>query len=117
MENFNWVGLITALGGFGAAALFVREITRMFGLLRRGVAAKESTRRGDIVAQRDHALKERDIALSRAAVAEGRYDLELKNRRLLQTHVARLERQIILAGAEPPTWPVIDETTDLPKRT
>lgn len=112
MESFNWIGLITALGGLGAAALFTRELVNIVSLLRKGVAAKENRRRSDIIAQRDAALAERDAAIRRAAEAQARVDQELENRRILQAFAARLERQLIIAGTDPHPWPDIDETTD-----
>lgn len=115
MIDFNWIGLITALGGFGAAALFVREIFNIVTLLRNGVAAKETQRRNDIIAQRDAAIAERDRANERAAAAEQRVDRERENRRRLSTHASTLERAVILAGITPPTWPEFDETTDNPR--
>ena len=113
----SWIGPITALGGLGAIALFARELVNIFGLLRKGVAARESKRRHDIVAQRDKAIAERDAAYRRAAAAEARVDRERENRRLLSEYAARLLRQLLIAGVEAfAPWPDIDETTDIPKR-
>jgi hypothetical protein len=115
VENFNWVALITALGGFGAAALFVREIVNIITLMRKGVAAKESRRSNDIIAQRDAAIAERDAANARATEAEKRTDRERENRRRLEWYAARLHRDLVMVGASPDPWPEIDETTEITK--
>ncbi len=115
MEGNNWIGIITALGGLGAIALFAREIVAIVKLLRNGVAARESRRRNDIIAQRDAAIAERDTANRRAAAAEARTDPERENRRRLGTYAAQLERALILAGGAPAPWPDIDETTEITK--
>ncbi|MBP2419989.1 hypothetical protein [Microbacterium imperiale] len=111
----NWIGIITALGGLGAIALFFREIVAIVKLLRNGVAARESRRKNDIIAQRDAAIAERDAANQRAAAAEARTDRERENRRLVEGLAARLERKLILAGGTPDPWPDIDETTEITK--
>lgn len=110
-EDFNWIAFVTALGGASAIGLFFREIFNIFTLLRKGVSAKESKRRGDIVAQRDHAIQRAERAELRAEEAENRVDAERENRRIVWAHAARLERLLLLAGIEPGTFPDIDETT------
>jgi hypothetical protein len=105
----SWIPIITGLGGLGAIALFFREIVAIVKMLRNGVAARESTRKSDIIAQRDDAV-------ARAAASEARTDRERENRRLIEAHAARLQRQLILGGGEPPEWPDIDETTDITNR-
>lgn len=113
----SWIGPITALGGLGAIALFTREIVNIFGLMRKGVSARESKRRTDIVAQRDMAIAERDAAYQRAEEAEARVDRERANRRRLSEYAARLLRHLIVSGVEAPMpWPDIDETTEITKK-
>lgn len=111
----SWIPIITGLGGLGAIALFFREIVAIAKLLRNGVAARESKRRNDIIAQRDAAIAERDAANKRAAEAEKRTDRERANRRVLETHAAHLEVALIRAGGAPNAWPDIDETTEITK--
>lgn len=97
----NLVPILVALLGAGGLGVFAREVADIVTKLKHGVSAREGKRRTDIVAQRD------------AAVLDA--DMERRNRIKLQTFAARMERQLILAGIDPPSWPRLEEGDRKPK--
>lgn len=101
----NWIAIITALGGLGAVALCLREIVAMVKLLRSGVAARESRRRNDIIAQRDAAIAERDAANQRAADADRTADAEREKRIAWREHAGALTWQLRINGVQPHELP------------
>lgn len=103
-EDVNLVALIVAVLGAGGVGAFFREIVSVIAKVREGVSAKESTRKTDLVAQRDQAL-------AREADAEARADSEATKRRKTQEYASRLRRAWIEQGLTPPDWPDIEDTT------
>ena len=81
-------------------------------LARKGVSGKEDRRRGDIIAQRDHARALQLEAESGERAADARADRERLNRIAWQEHAARLRRRLIDNGVDPDPEPVIDDTTE-----
>jgi hypothetical protein len=96
--------LVAALGAGGLGAI-LREIFAGLGKLTRGVSLKESTRKIDLVSQRDDALR-------RASHLQDERDREERNRRRIEAYTARLERLLILAGLDGqlPAQPVLEDT-------
>ncbi|MDZ4044698.1 MAG: hypothetical protein U1E32_02835, partial [Rhodoglobus sp.] len=86
--------------GWGA---MLREIFAAVGKLLGGMSARESTRKVDIVQQRD-------AALAREARAWTLVDAEAAKRRRVQEWAAMLQRQLILAGIDPTPEPVLEQT-------
>jgi uncharacterized protein YaiL (DUF2058 family) len=91
---------ILGAGGFGA---FFREIVAGIIKVVGGMSARESSRKVDIVQQRD-------AALAREAKAWRLVDEEAAKRRVEQEYAARLRRQLIEAGIEPDEAPVREKT-------
>jgi len=96
--------LITALGaGSGGAAL----LALINGLIKwlSGAAGRERIRNTTLAEQRATAIKERNDAVAdrdeKVDKAEAERDAADKLRRQAEEHVAKLQRQLILAGIEP----------------
>lgn len=104
METNATTLLVAALGAGGLGAI-LREIFVGIGKLARGVSLKESSRKTDLVNERDEALR-------RAGHLQDERDREERNRRRVEAHTARLERIIILAGldAQLPLPPELEDT-------
>ena len=96
--------LVAALGAGGIGAI-LREILSGIAKIARGVSLKESSRRVDLVTERDDALR-------RAGHLSDERDREESNRRIVQRHAAHLERIIIIAGLHEqlPPLPVLEDT-------
>lgn len=96
--------LVAALGSGGLGAI-LREIVVGISKHARGISLKESTRKTDLV-------NERDDALRRAGYLQDERDREERNRRRIERYTARLERIIILAGldAQIPSPPQLEDT-------
>lgn len=96
--------LVAALGAGGLGAI-LRELFTGVARMARGVAVKESTRKNDLVSERDEALR-------RAGHLQRERDREERNRRRMEAHTAKLERIIIIAGldAQLPQLPVLEDT-------
>lgn len=103
-EAVNLVALAVAILGAGGVGAFFREIASGITKVREGVSAKETTRKSDLVAQRD-------AAIARELAAEERADDEARKRRLTQEYASRLRRDWIERGLTPPDWPDIEDTT------
>jgi hypothetical protein len=95
--------LLVALGGGAGVALMLREFVAVFATIRSGVSAKEGKRKTDIVQQRDEALE-------RARLADGRADDEATKRRAYQEYASRLRRQLIENGLTPGDEPDVATT-------
>lgn len=98
--------LVAVLGGGGLGAI-LREIISGIGKIARGVSLKESSRRVDLVTERDDALR-------RAGHLSDERDREGRNRRLLFLHTAHLESILIREGLRdkiPPTPKLEDAIT------
>jgi hypothetical protein len=99
----DWVPIIAAVLGAGGVGAMLREIFAAVGKLLGGMSARESTRKVDIVQQRD-------AALARESRAWTLVDAEAEKRRKTQEYAARLRRQIIGLGGEPDPEPVLEQT-------
>lgn len=109
MQDINLVALLVAVIGAGGVGAAIREIVSVITKVRDGVAAKESTRKHDLVTQRDKALE-------RAAAAERDRDGQARKRRITEEYASQLRRILIELGVDPPTWPIIDEPDEIPER-
>lgn len=110
--GFNWIGLIAALGGGAGIALMFERVFNVVGLIKKGVSARESKRKVDIVAARDAAIARADAAEERARVSDLRADAEWSYRRRAMTYAARLSWQLEKSGIEPHPWPSELEDTE-----
>lgn len=109
----NPVALIVALVGSAGLGGFVKEVLSSVAKLRSGISAKESTRKRDLVGDRDY--------------SDARAELEARNRRRLEEYSSKLRRVIVEEGHQRriPDWPVqetmpsrssfISEVTEQPK--
>lgn len=93
------VGVIVAMGGGAGLLKFVEGVIK----IRSGMSAKESTRKVDIVTQRD-------LAIKRELEAWSRVDAEAEKRRVVQEYASRLRRRLLEAGIEPDPEPVLGKT-------
>lgn len=106
MSSHDLVLLIVACLGSGGLGVFAKDIFSGVGKLRRGVSARETKRRIDIVQQRDEAIDREDEQRARADLS----DIRARNAVEL---VARLRIQLITNGLEPlenDTWTAIQST-------
>jgi hypothetical protein len=106
MSSHDLVLLIVGCLGSGGLGVFAKDIVSGIGKLRRGVSARESSRKIDIVQQRDAAIDREDEQRARADAA----DIRARNAVEL---VARLRIQLITNGIEPlenDTWAAIQST-------
>lgn len=85
--------LFTALGAGGGGAALLALINGLFKWLS-GAARREQIRNTTLAEQRSKAIKEKDDA-------EAETEQEILKRREAEEHVAKLQRQVILLGAEP----------------
>ena len=85
--------LFTALGAGSGGAALLALINGIFKWLS-GAARREQIRNTSIAEQRNKAVKEKDDA-------EAELETEILKRREAEEHVAKLQRQVILLGAEP----------------
>lgn len=85
--------LFTALGAGSGGAALLALINGMFKWLS-GAARREQIRNTTLSQQRAQAIKEKDDA-------ETELELEILKRREAEEHVAKLQRQVILLGADP----------------
>jgi DNA helicase IV len=85
--------LFTALGAGSGGAALLALINGLFKWLS-GAARREQIRNTTLSQQRAAAIKEKDEA-------EAETENEIRKRREAEEHVAKLQRQIILLGAEP----------------
>lgn len=93
------VTLVSALGGGVGIKTLIDGLLK----IRSGMSAKESSRKVDIVQQRDRAIAREERAWKLV-------DVEAEKRRKTQEYAARLRRQIIEAGGEPAAEPVLEQT-------
>lgn len=100
MQDTNWVAVTVALLGAGGIGAAFREIVSVITKVREGVSAKESSRKADLVTQRDEALEREERERERA-------DEEARIRRLTEEYASQLRRDIIEAGSVPAPWPEI----------
>ena len=114
--EINLAAVLVAVIGAGGIGAAIREIVSVITLARKGVSGKEDRRRGDIVAQRDHAQQMQREAEAGERAADARADREREFRIIWQEHASRQRRRLIEAGLEPDPSPDIDETTE-PGRT
>jgi hypothetical protein len=110
--EINWAAVMVAVLGGGGLGVAVREIVSVVTLARSGVSGKEDKRRGDIIAQRDHARLLQLDAEAGERAADARADRERLTRIAWQEHAALLRRRLIENGVDPDPEPVIDETTE-----
>jgi hypothetical protein len=106
MSNSDVVPVIVAALGSGGAGLFLKDLIGSVGKLRRGVSARETQRRIDIIQQRDEAIVREDEQRARADAS----DIRARNAVEL---VARLRVQLLTNGIEPldnETWTAIQST-------
>ena len=103
--DINSTTLIVAALGAGGLGAILREIFSGIGKIARGVSLKESTRKVDLVMERDDALR-------RARHSMNERDREERNRRAMENYAAYLQRIIILAGIseELPPLPDLEDT-------
>ena len=99
----NLLPILVAVLGAGGFGAFFREIVAGVVKVAGGMSARESSRKVDIVQQRD-------AALAREAKAWRLVDEEAAKRRVEQEYAARLRRQLIEAGIEPGESPVREKT-------
>lgn len=101
----NATTLIVAALGAGGLGAVLREIFSGIGKIARGVSLKESTRRTDLVTERDDALR-------RVRVLTEERDREERNRRRVENYSAHLQRIIILEGHDDqlPPRPELEDT-------
>jgi hypothetical protein len=104
-DNINLVALVVAFLGAGGIGVFFREIVSIVTLIKNGVSAKESKRKNDLVAQRDH-----EFARAERAIVER--DMEARNRRRLEEYSAYLRRALVEIRAEHSIreWPDLEDT-------
>lgn len=89
--------LITAIGGSTALTVIINGIAKMAS----GASHRERVRNTTIVSQRTKAIEERALAEKKRDDAEAELDTETRKRREAEEHIAILQRQLILLGAEP----------------
>lgn len=94
MSTTNYLPLVVASIGSGGIGAFVMSIITGIGKLQRGVSARESKRRIDIVQQRDEAITREDEQRARADAADSRARGAIE-------YAARCRIQLINAGIEP----------------
>jgi hypothetical protein len=96
--------LFTALGAGSGGAALLALINGLFKWLS-GAAGREKIRNTTLAEQRAEAIKERAEAIKdrdeKVDKAEQERDEADVKRREAEEHVAKLQRQIILLGAEP----------------
>lgn len=104
-DSINLVALTVGVLGAGGIGAFLREIVSVIGLVRTGVSAKESTRKNDLVTQRD-----REYA--RAERERERAEAEARNRRRLEEYSSRLRRTLVEKGLDEviDPWPALEDT-------
>lgn len=85
--------LLTVIGAGGGTA-FLTMMFKGIAKMVTGVAQREQARNTSLAKQRSDAITERDQANKERDVADDR-------RREAEEHVAMLQRQIILLGADP----------------
>lgn len=96
----NPVALIVALIGSAGIGGFLKEIVGSVRAVRSGVSAKESSRKRDLVSERDYEY--------------GRAELEARNRRRLEEYAAGLRRLLVENGFASliPHWPSLEKMKD-----
>ncbi|PWC05419.1 hypothetical protein [Agromyces badenianii] len=110
LENVNVIALIVALVGTAGIGATFRDVVSVIAKVREGVSAKESTRKADLVAQREAALDREQRAITLADQADLRADAEAARRRRTQEYASRLRRQLLESGITPAEWPVLEDT-------
>jgi hypothetical protein len=92
----NPVALIVALVGSAGLGGFIKEVLSSVAKLRSGISAKESSRKRDLVGDRDY--------------ADSRAELEARNRRRQEEYSSKLRRILVEEGHERriPDWPVLE---------
>lgn len=99
----DWVPIVAAVLGAGGLGALLREAVSAVRKVMAGMAARESSRKRDIVQQRD-------AAAQREARAWAQVDREAAKRRQVQDYAAALRRQLIEAGVTPLDEPVLERT-------
>lgn len=103
--DINATTVIVAALGAGGLGAILREILTGAAKIARGVSLKESTRKIDLVTERDDALR-------RARYLSIERDREERNRRRVENYAAHLQRIIILEGLDQqlPARPELEDT-------
>lgn len=110
--DINATTVLVALLGAGGLGAILREIFLGVGRLSNGVAVKESSRKDDLVAERDRALAREAAAIEREDEERARGDRADRNRWAAEEFSARLQRIVILNGLEHliPALAVVEDT-------
>lgn len=108
MAELDLVPIIVALLGAGGLGAFAREIGDLISKVKRGVSTRETTRKNDIIAMRDAAVKAAEAAATDA-------DTERRRRIAWQGYSGSLRYQLRENGIEPYTLPDDVEDTFNPK--
>lgn len=116
MKDASTIALIVALLGSGGLAGVVTSIISSIRLHRQGVPAREESRREDIMKQRDEALSQAKMAEAAERAEELRADQERERRIRWQEESARLRIQLIMAGKDPGSPPVDEDTIERPHK-
>lgn len=103
--DINATTVIVAALGAGGLGAILREILTGAAKIARGVSLKESSRKVDLVTERDDALR-------RARHLSNERDREERNRRRVENYAAHLTRIIILEGFtdQMPPRPELEDT-------
>lgn len=103
--ELNWTTLLVAAIGSGGVGAMGSSIFSGVRKLRAGVALKESTRKNDLVAQRDRAIAD-------ARQADAERDAADRNRRRVEEYSSQLVRVLIELGLQDriPGRPELEDT-------
>jgi hypothetical protein len=105
-NNVSIVTIIVAVVGAGGLGAFFRELVSGLSRISRGVAAKESKRKIDLVQQRDRALEREELWRHKADAAD-------RNRRKSDEYAAEMRLALINNGvaiSDLPKRPVYEDT-------
>lgn len=113
--GINMTAVLVAVLGAGGLGAALRELFAGIGKLARGVSAKESTRKDDLVQARDNAIARADQAEEREDAHKENLTREERNRRRAERRAAHMEFELIRAGlADKIPQPEILEDTITP---
>lgn len=105
-SHVDVVTIIVAVVGAGGLGAFFRELISGISKISRGVSAKESKRKVDIVSQRDEALRREEFWRHKADASD-------RNRRKSDEYAAQMRLALINNGVtiqDLPKRPVYEDT-------